>query len=459
MFFHFILGSLEQSSLRWSKTHGANIVLNEDFTEAKSEKENPASICFVQEALQEGDTLVFKVSPISDAGRNPSRFQCTILTCDFHQKLLKEGHRHLFETGVLPKHIPSPLTVIKCLDKHTCEGIVTVTFSEDGIMCDKDAGAVSSVRLPSGRKKKNVWLGFDIYRISIVLLEKARGPESTTGTDHVVSVVREPRSEFAKNTFPYLSTQGVCGRTSVGTAYIRHDREQDREGKSGNNNSLERSGFPDTSKVDCDQTARKLFDLDFHDDFNTPGAAGGSNLVTKSDVKATNLEKCQQMAKENAPNMSPADMNITHDCDRNLRDTDQNKSSSNSSKNIENTTIPVRVDKLEKTVNLLMGVFKRGLPVPNCQDDGLDEDPVVNTQKNYIALISEIDHVALSDHLYQKELISEAEMKKVQSKFQTQEDARRSLLEIIKMKSIRKLQLTPMLEAIGQKHLIPLFFP
>lgn len=434
-------------------------MLNEDSTEAKSEKENPASICFVQEPLQEGDTLVFKVAPISDAGRNPSRFQCAILTCDFHQKLLKEGHRHLFETGVLPKHIPSPLTVIKCLDKHTCEGIVTVTFSEDGIVCDKGPGAVSSVRRPSGRKKKNVWLGFDIYRISIVLLEKARGPANATGTDFVDSVLWGPRNEFAENTFPHLSTQGAYGRTSVDKAYIRHDREQDSEGKSGSDSNLERSGFPDSSKSDCDQTAKKLAYLDFPNVVNTPGAAGGSNLVTKSNVKATNQENGQQRAKGHAPKMSPTNINVTQDCDRNLRDTDQSKRSSDSSKNIENITIPVRVDKLEKTVNLLIGAIQRGLPVGNCQDDALNADPVANTQKNYIALISEIDHVSLSDHLYQTELITEAEMKKVQSKYQTQEDARRVLLEIMRMKSIKKLQLTPMLEAIGQKHLIPLFFP
>lgn len=425
--FSFSLQGPAGRAWKFSTNLGFNIQLTQDLRVASLIRKCPASICFPSAPITKGQTLLFQCSPSLEHGRVPHTFHTVVMTTIYNPNSVRNDYRYLFETCFPQNELHlkrNPFTGTICLEKDFLTGVVRIELKHNGLLeCRNEEGQLAGLGTYAAEA---VWIVFECYRVELNLLKIE---EQDTWTFPSEDAKSGPRNEFAENRMPCDATLNACA-----------------------------------SSTDNDQTICKRL----YDDCYTCSLSVTENNCTscQHDVAHnSHVNECQRMDR------IEKEMNIIvgqlKDIDpQNLHKNNVLQKSSAQSKNIPN--IPTRLDNVERT----MATVKQTLHALNCQtvetqtDSTLNfhrvapqTDRVLDTRKHFVTLVSQLDEVHISDYLFEKDLISERQMKQVQDKHLPSEEARKLLLDIMRKMKLRYSQLRPILEVVRQEFLIELFFP
>ena len=419
----FASGSTDSVSIPWqlSSNHGTNVQLSEKNTFVSSIRKAPASFCFLASPISPSQTLVFNCSPISDDGRQATHYQTVIMVSESNPKLVGNEYSYIFESNVpqMDAHPPnSPFTEIVALKKtDAIVGDIRIELKADGKITCTNQERDLQVLDKSKHFQTPVWVMFESYRTVIYLISiDESGEKVYIESDRFK---HEPSNELAENTLSFSPNEQPSTSASL---------ESDE--------TLPKSIY--TSGT-CNLM------LDNMDDCRIQQGASNISCTESEEQRFTNAEKIVNTLVGELKTIDPNNIenNILSD-----------KLSARSKVVLDTST---RLDNIEKTLEELkcaMSQLKAERMVT------IDEnDKVLNTQTNYVRLVTHMDTVHISDHLYEKDLISEQEMKYVQSRNISSEEQSKALLDIMKKRQLRQSQLVPVLQAVRQEFLVDLFFP
>lgn len=142
----------------------------------------------------------------------------------------------------------------------------------------------------------------------------------------------------------------------------------------------------------------------------------------------------------------------------------------------ETVELHSRIKKLETIVSSLqvsngaLCVPPESAPSPAATSPGTEvptntttaDEPtgeVFNIQRNFRRLVMELDPMAFADHLYEKSIITQEQMETIQAKEKA--NGNREMLKLMSKVTvkIRKEDIDYILKELGQRHLLPSFYP
>lgn len=428
--------------MKLSKTHGTNITVENDCSIAKTIRQGPAAVCLVNGPIGIGEKLSVLCTPTIEDKKIPSLYRITVFASANDPKNVQKDHRYLFDTKIEQKATMNMFSEIACLHKDKCDGEFTLEFKNNTTITCKGKTFSFDSKAPQNHSGQ-AWIGFEVFRVSVVL-------ENNVNNNYYINGGRLDIPD------------GLCLKESNNKPFedsmsCREDYIHAIPDKHNVCLSSTRTVSVESNQQVCDQTFLKQAYVE-EKDLPNIHIAPKSNIQSRKLPQTPNeqtgeqrfakVEKELAVIKKQLKFMEDGNLNINKHAEKTIR-----------IKDVENT--PERLDSLERSLTEVKRDLSNVLAAQQASECSQKDnsDPVANTRKNFTRLVSDLDFTAASDLLYEKELITEAEMKRVQTKPQTREDSNKILLEILKMKHIRLSQLSPVLDTIKQKHLIPLFFP